>query len=304
MSAPASLKQTKKLLSLFGDDPSSDQVQNLLANGDLVKAMLGADLSKVDRDAFKDLLTPPKPPVPLTAVSDYYDRIVARAELRGWKLPQEQLDALKVQLETLDHASDFQPVDISMWLGGDLAYNRAEAVAWLKDEVEAKGLEFVDYTGEGRTSFYPGSEQSGEPSISACGLDIQLFWNPTDGVVPKDIRESQPSMRWPGLEVFWFLALNPDLYLAIDFENIPGLLAPGLVVGSAFLPYLRRNEREAWVSDSWAVFRWFLLLLRRLQGVVALGLRFLGAWRVLGFDPWLSRPAGASSKKKASLLHI
>ena len=253
----ASIGQSARLLKVLSG-VTEEQASNVLNREDLLLALCTAgDLSKVDLGAFRAVLVPPKPPFPLTAVSDYYDRIVARAELRGWKLPKEQLDTLKAQLENLDHASDFQPVSIEMWLGGDLAFNRAEAIAWLKDEVEAKGLEFVDYTGEGRTSFYPGSEQSGEPSISACGLDIQLFWNRTEGVVPKDIREAKPTTRWPGLAVFWFLALNPDVYLAIDYENIPGLLAPGSVVDSDYLPYFSRNGRKAWVKYSWADSRWF-----------------------------------------------
>ena len=236
---------------------TEEQMRNILGNEDIL-LLLGeaTDLSKVDRDVLRAALNPPKPPVPWTAVSDYYDLIVARAELRGWKLPKKQLDALKAQLDNLDHASPLKPVGISMWLGQDLAYNRAEAIAWLKDVVEAKGLTFVDYTGEGRTSFNQGSAREGRPSISACGLDLQTHWNPTDGVIPKELREASPTTCWPGLELFWLMALNPDVYLAIDFENIPGLLAPGLVVGSARLPCFGRVGREAWVGSYWADRRW------------------------------------------------
>lgn len=262
MSAPANqatfgqFRQVEQfILSLFGDNPTTEEVQRFLAAGDLFKLMSGADLSKVDRGAFKALLTPPRPPIPWTAVSEYASRIAARNELRGWKLPKKQLDALKAQLESLDHASDFQPVGISMWLGQDLAYNRAEAIAWLKDVVEAKGLTFGDYTGEGRTGFYQGSEQLGSKVVSACGLDLGL-WRPTEGIVPKEVRDAYPDTRWPGLELFWLMALNPDVYLGIDYENIPGLLAPGLVVGSGYLPYFDRFEREVWVDVVSANDRW------------------------------------------------
>lgn len=58
---PATLKQTRKLLNLFGDDPSTEEVQNILGNGDLIVKMLGTDLSKVDRKAFEALLNPVVP---------------------------------------------------------------------------------------------------------------------------------------------------------------------------------------------------------------------------------------------------
>ena len=59
MSTPAvaTLSQGQKLLDLV-KGATSQEIQNLLANGDLAKIMLKTDLSKVDRSAFRALLMP------------------------------------------------------------------------------------------------------------------------------------------------------------------------------------------------------------------------------------------------------
>src|SRR5258708_192674 len=56
MPAPATMKQARKFLDLLGGDPTAESLQNLLANGDLVLMMHGADLAKVNRKAFQQFL--------------------------------------------------------------------------------------------------------------------------------------------------------------------------------------------------------------------------------------------------------
>ena len=59
MSTPATLAQGQKLLALLSEAGATvEQVQTLLANGDLVRVMLLADLARVDREAFETLLVP------------------------------------------------------------------------------------------------------------------------------------------------------------------------------------------------------------------------------------------------------
>lgn len=199
----------------------------------------------------------------MTKVSDYHDLIVARAQLRGWELPTEQLDALKARLKNLDHAEGphpetitgpFHPIGITMWLGHDLKFNYEEAVAWLKDEAEARGLKFEDWImnspgiilGKGRLygsiAFYPGSEQSGEPSISACRLDRRSFQTRAE-TTPQRIRDTNPSVRWPGLEVFWLACLNFDFFLSSDSAyGVNSLRVLGLDVAPNCLPKLGRRR--------------------------------------------------------------
>lgn len=59
MSTPTSLPQIIKLWQVLGE-PNSERFQYLLANGDLLKALLeaGSSLQQVDREAFQTLLHP------------------------------------------------------------------------------------------------------------------------------------------------------------------------------------------------------------------------------------------------------
>ncbi len=255
MPTPATMKQTRKLLSLFGDEPTVEQVQNLLGNGDLIQRMLDADLSQVDRGAFATLLTPAAPDIPWTPVSQYVERIMARSRLRGWGFTKKQSAALAANLT--DHAGRLRPTGVTIRLGKGLEHDRAEAIAWLEDEAKACGFAFEDYTGPGRTSFYVGSEQSEQEDtkcLGPVGLDLETYWDPTDGVVPSEVRRLQ--RFWPGLEVAWLLALNPQVYVKMDGTIIPFMLASGLVVGSGSLPRFLRDGRKAFVGGYWDGRRW------------------------------------------------
>ncbi len=133
----ASLAQGKQLLELFSG-ASSDQVQQLVEAGDLVQALYQAEaLSGVDRASFEAVLAGtlrlPVPPIPWTPVDQYAQRIRARADLRGWAISEDQTTALAERLCSCDHAGRLLPTSVSIWLGQDLEYNRAEAIAWLED---------------------------------------------------------------------------------------------------------------------------------------------------------------------------
>lgn len=189
-----------------------------------------------------------------TPVEQYQEKIRARAELRGWKIPEDQL--VTIGQATDYHTGPLEPTSIKLWLGGDLAYNVAEALAWLKDELEAAGidLEWYNYLEGVSLSWFPGSEMSGGPSLAITKLDFQTFWDRTNGVVPNEVRPKRP--YWPGLEVIWFLALNPQYCELMDGETIPFLLAPGLVVDSGLVPSFRRNGRLFYADSDWADCRW------------------------------------------------
>lgn len=247
------MKQTRKLLGLFGDDPTVEQVQNILGNGDLFKQLLETDLTKVDRELFAAALRPPVPQPSYTPVADYVDRIMARNELRDWGFTAKHADALRQQLEGLDHAGPLAPVGVRIWRGRDLAYNWAESIAWLQDEVKAQGLEYYKYF-DSVPTFSPGSEIKGKHSLTAVGLDFSL-WDPKDGLVPNEVRPQQPC--WPSLEVPDLLCLNPQLIHIMDGENFPFLMATGLVVVSDDVPNFSRCERGFYVFYYWADDAWY-----------------------------------------------
>ena len=252
MSTPASVHQASKFVRDALGNPDSDRMQILLANSGLFKELALADFSRIDRAAFTASLTPAHAPIAWRPVSEYAAKISEWNKLRGWGLTKAQITTFARTL--VDHLDPLHPTGISLWLGRDLPYNWEEVMACLEHEVTAVGEKVTSYVGAERVSFFPGSEQSGGRRLAVALLDLQTYWDPTDGVVPSEVRKIEK--RLPGLEVAWLLALNPQVYLAMDHETIPGLIAAGLVVDSGHVSLFRRDSVEACVNDSWADNRW------------------------------------------------
>lgn len=252
MSTPASVHQASKFVRDALGDPDSKRMQILLANSVLFNELAQADFSRIDRAAFTASLTPAHAPITWRPVSEYADKIVEWNRLRGWGLTKAQITTFARNL--VDHLDPLHPTGISLWLGRDLPYNWEEVMACLKLEVEALGEKFTPYVGAGRVSFFPGSEQTGGRKLTVALLDLQTYWNPTDGVVSNEVRKIEK--RLPGLEVAWLLALNPQVYVAIDYETIPGFIAAGVVVSSVHVPLFERDSGEAFVYGRWSGIRW------------------------------------------------
>ena len=252
MSTPASVHQASKFVRDALGDPDSDRMQYLLANSGLFKELAQADFSRIDRAAFKASLTPTPAPIAWRPVSEYADKVNEWNKLRGWGLTKTQITTFAKNL--VDHLDPLRPTGISLWLGRDLLFNWEEVMACLQMEVEALGEKFTPYVGAERVSFFPGSEQAGGLKLTVALLDLQTYWNPTDGVVPNEVRMTEK--RLPGLEVAWLLALNPQVYVAIDYETIPGLVAAGLVVGSGLVPLFDRDSGESFVDAFWSDDGW------------------------------------------------
>ncbi len=247
MSTPVSQKQATKFVVDALGDPDGDQMQYLLANSKFFKKLAHADFSRIDFDAFTRSLTSALAPIAWNPVSGYATKISEWNKLRGWGLTRGQIDTFANTL--VDHLDLLHPTGISLWLGRDLSFNWEEVTACLKLEVEALGKKFGLYIESDRLSFFPGSEQSGKPRLDVALLDIQTYVGTTSGVVPSEIRKIKK--RLPGLEVAWLLALNPQVYLAIDYKTIPGFIAAGLVVDSVFVSYFAYDS-GAYVGVLWA----------------------------------------------------
>lgn len=236
---PATLRQGQKLLELATQaHVTGEEIQRLLANGDLFKLLLYCpDLSKVDRTAFKALLTTVAAPVAWTPVGEYADRIAARNDLCRWGLSSSQIRTFGASLT--DHLDPLQPTGLRMWLGRDLEHNWEQAVAWLGDELGARGKRFRTFVDPSRVSFYPGSTLGGPPSLVPVRLDLEYGWNRHDGLIPGNLRLNR-GLVLAGLEIAWTLALSPQIHLAIDGRTFPGMLAAGLVVDSTGVPNFER----------------------------------------------------------------
>jgi len=250
MTTPASFNQYVKLHDVL-NHPSSESFQNFLANGDLLLQMACVDLSKVDRSAFEAALTPMPalipwiPLIPWTPVDEYVDRIMARSQLRGWGFTSADADELSAKLH--NHDGLLTPTGAKLWLGKNLGYNWNEIMSWINEEVRKLGFTFQARFHASGLSFYPGSEVTGKRRLDVVDLDLATFLNPTNGVVPKDVRSARP--KWPGLEVATLLALNPQICIAMNSKTIPYMLAAGLVVGSDYLPRFYRIGREVYVDN-------------------------------------------------------
>lgn len=250
----ASAAQAKQVISLV-DKFSHDQVQNLITNGDLLKIMMGADLARVDRKAFVDVVVPEfsVPSGWFTHVDQLVDRIAVRPKSEGFT--RKQLDGLRRALYGHDHAGKYQPVTVDLWYG-TLPDTRDATIRWFADECRNLGLNPYDYLSAVKLGFYPGSEYRGGRKLAPAGLDLLAYFDPKDGIVPNRILT--PSERWPGFVVLQTLNLNPQLIPKLGTDEFPpyGLMMPGLVADDGGVPFVDRSERYAYVYCSWASSTW------------------------------------------------
>jgi len=212
-------------------------------------------LAHVMLSALREQLNPPPAAATqysYTPTGELVSRIMARSQLRDWGFTTKQADTLGAQLEGLNHAGPLSPVSVRIWRGRGLAYNWAESMAWLEDEVKAQGLEYCKYF-NGVPTFYEGSEIKGKPSLTAIGLDLTP-WNRQDGVVPS---EEWPKLKsWPSLEVPDLICLNPQIMHIMDGENFPHLMSPGLAIDSVRVPRFTRDAGRFYVRHHWADDAW------------------------------------------------
>lgn len=216
-------------------------------------------LEQVSKGQF-ELAAPKKPRRPrkpvyghFTPVENYAELIAARRDLRGWQVTDELINQFAHDL--VPHSGRLAPTSARFWLGGDLRYNWDEFRLWALEEAAKADLMPNDWVASMSASFWPGSERTGEPSLGVCGLNLETYWRPGEGIVPRDIR--QPGQDWPGLEVPVFLALNPVYMLAMNSEasGLPFLLAPGLRIGSERLPWFDRSGRDFGADCYWDYYR-------------------------------------------------
>lgn len=241
--------QFKRLLAETGNLTAED-VDAVLKQPKLAKGMV---------DWLREQLNPPirLPEGLLTPVGELVDRFMARSELRKWGFTSKDADKLHHQLAGHNHAGVLMPVGVSTWLGKNLRYNWSEALAWMFDTARELGLSPQDYIGDATLEFYQDSEIRGRRKLEAVGLDFMTFRDRQAGIVPRDVRATHQGRRWPSLEVPYFLALNPGYMKAMDGGDIPFLIASGLVVRSAYVPYFDRFERKFYAGDDWADNRWY-----------------------------------------------
>ena len=201
MSTPATLAQGQKLLALLSEaGVTTEQVQTLLGNGDLLRLMLTADLPKVDRNQFKALLVPPAVPIDWTPVNQYVDKLHdwnARFKLG---LTKRQIDALVTKLPV--HAGLLQPTSVTLTTGKGLQHDWSLAMQILEYELHQIGVALTAYVDGSRLTYYAGCEAaSDQRRLAPALLDLERFWDKQNGVSVRQVRGQLRGQPLPTTEV-------------------------------------------------------------------------------------------------------
>lgn len=252
MPTPAEMYELYKLMGR----PNNQQMQHLLDNSDLLatlgEAAQAEVLSYVDRVAFADALAPPKLEIPWNPPDTYVGRIMERSKERGWGFTYVHAESLEAQLH--DHKGPLLPTGVRIRLGRGVHFAWSEAMCWIKSELNRLG-HILEQAVAGRVSHHPSSQyRSGGLSLDAVDLDLDTFWIRSDNqAVQHVVDDLRPTRKtWPGMEVPWLLALNPEAYISTNGRTIPFMLAPGLSIGSRSLPLFRRtNSKTVGVYARW-----------------------------------------------------
>lgn len=185
--------------------------------------------------------------VALTPVGQYVHRIMDRSDKCGWGFTSQDADILSANLQ--DHESPMRPTGVDIWLGNDLQYNWQQAVDWLREEVKTLGHKLLVFFKPISLSFLPNCERQLGLNLDVVKLDFKTFWNPSEGLSSKKVLSNRSI--WPGLEIAWFLALNPQVFMNMDGKTIPYIQAPGLVVYQSGMPSFYHDEHFVSIMPSW-----------------------------------------------------
>lgn len=222
-----------------------------------------SDLKKIDVPQLKALLENEPTKIEWTPVRQYAEKILKRSDERGWGFTKS--DVMDFDSKLSIHSNSLRPIGVDIWLGKDLEINWSEAISWLSDEVSALSYDLQIYFKPSQVSFMPNCEKKGRKSLNEVGLDLATFWDPICGISPFKIKKTKPI--WPGLEIVWLLALNPQVFINMDGLNIPYLIVPGLSIDSVCLPcfyndsnvhkvhaFCDWNDGRQWKSASMVTF--------------------------------------------------
>ena len=147
------------------------------------------------------------------------ERFESRNAQRGWGFTPDEIEALKENIKNrryieMSHSSPWiRTLDI--WRGGSLERNMAESIEWLRDEADIQGVGVDARDFPFIPVFRPGSEREADKKLAyscfgiiASNAFFEEYHDPPTVHEGKGDRRGQP-MRWPGLEIIDFLALNP-----------------------------------------------------------------------------------------------
>lgn len=195
----------------------------------------------------------------------YADALWERSQLRGWRLTKKYISSALSGIR--DHQDVLHPTAVKLSLGKGAAYDWAEASAWLADSI-ASFDEFMrryfddctmvsEHNGSGKNWFHyarnSGPKVQSGPELEPSYLDLDSFnlkeevpWN--DRPMMLDIINQREV--WPGVDLVWLFAMNPEMYLNGWFRQryvnfyLPGIVLTDDAGGD-------EEARHSWGSTGW-----------------------------------------------------
>jgi len=171
--------------------------------------------------------------------SVYKEKLKEWRDHFGWKIPNSRINGL-------EFPSRAGCKGITLFFGEDrrkkgLVKNLRIVMKVLRYELKLVGMKLELCGDLGNYSYFPGSEPKFDkdtcngvtlrPANLGCCVAI------TGGLCIDDFRTGGQS--WPGLEVFWLVALNISrIFAEIDRGEIPAVLVPGFNTRSGWSPII------------------------------------------------------------------
>lgn len=213
--------ELQKLLSSY----SVDQVQRMLDSPHLLRALVEADLTKVDSRRFNQALEPFDPNSVFTSPSDQTEMIRDRLHRCPTPLQQRQIDEACEALPN-NPGEGLECYTFRLWLL-DLQITYSYLWAWFCDvyNLELQDRWFDPRPAHAR-SLHPRSYDGANDLTVVC-LDLDAYWGPLSGSrhAPASVRNSMSSA---GLELLMAAIMHPEWFKRTGSRLIPGVWMPGI----------------------------------------------------------------------------
>lgn len=192
----------------------------------------------------------------LTPADVYPDLIAARNDERGWGLTDKQIDAFAKEVRAKPHIDVLYPTAVTLRLGKGRQHDWYESLLWIQEWLASENKPFEQSGSCVSVQYLGGQELGGKsPELSVALLDLVTYQNWRKfGATPAKARDHR--QLWPGMEIPWFLALNPEYYKKLGQTNWPYLWAPGLVARSNLMPVFGSNTNGVFVRSESPVYAW------------------------------------------------
>lgn len=279
----ASLVQGKQLLELFSG-ASREEAQNLIESGDLVRMMFEADLSRIDRETFRQLMAASPLVLPPVSLEEQL------AKYRRWNEPHS-LEITEEMFAAIDLTPTpnlkFGEVDLIVYYAPDKDdVSGVQRTFDVSSQLMAEEQEALFDDDEEHAWKWPGLQSDPEhlrltagierkPGLRRVILDRNAWHKPQQGRSVKEVRTwaAQDGHILAGPEVLWDAALDPQSAQNMDGSKNPfrDMAAYEVTVpdggpwGSC--PYLCRDGRQVRLSAGWVGIsfqRWSAPLVREL----------------------------------------